>query len=42
MSLDGIWDIKQHSYLEEVDLSEQLIEKIPVPSCVQMHGYDQL
>ena len=42
MSLDGVWAIKQHGCFDEVDLSESLTEKIPVPSCVQMHGYDQL
>ena len=42
ISLDGEWLIKQHGCLEEVEVSETLTEKIPVPSCVQMHGYDQI
>lgn len=37
VSLDGIWQIKQHRCLEEV-----LTESIPVPACVQMHGYDSI
>ena len=42
MSLDGDWQIKQHINVEEVDIRETLTETIPVPSCVQMHGYDQI
>ena len=42
VSLDGVWSIKQHSCVSEVVLEEELTEKIPVPSCVQMHGYDQI
>ena len=41
-SLDGIWQIKQHSRVDEFDLNEALEENIPVPSCVQMHGYDHI
>lgn len=42
LSLDGIWNIKQHKNIDSVCLSEDLCETIPVPSCVQMHGYDQI
>ena len=42
LSLDGVWQIKQHNSLEEIVLNEELTETIPVPACVQMHGYDQI
>ena len=42
MSLEGIWQIKQHDSVDLVDANEVLTEKIPVPACVQMHGYDHL
>lgn len=42
LSLNGEWQIKQHSRPEEVDIGEGLDEVIPVPASVQMHGYDQL
>ncbi|MBR2375197.1 MAG: hypothetical protein IKA88_02795 [Clostridia bacterium] len=42
IDLDGVWKIKQHARIEAVELAEELTEEIPVPSCVQMHGYDQL
>lgn len=41
-SLDGEWDIKQHENIEKVDISKPISRKIVVPSCVQMHGYDQI
>ena len=41
-SLDGVWQIKQHDHVEDFDVNEKLGESIPVPSCVQMHGYDQI
>ena len=40
--LDGTWQIKQHTNVEEVDINESLDSTIPVPSCVQMHGYDHI
>lgn len=40
-SLDGVWQIKQHENVEKADVNEELTEEIPVPSCVQMHGYDR-
>ncbi|MEE0981699.1 MAG: glycoside hydrolase family 2 TIM barrel-domain containing protein, partial [Acutalibacteraceae bacterium] len=40
--LDGVWQIKQHDHVEDFDVNEKLGEDIPVPSCVQMHGYDQI
>lgn len=42
LSLDGVWQIKQHANVSEVELNEELKNTIPVPSCVQMHGYDQI
>ncbi len=41
-SLDGIWQIKQHDHIDDFDLNESLAAAIPVPSCVQMHGYDHI
>lgn len=40
LSLDGVWQIKQHVNIEKAELNEELVESIPVPACVQMHGYD--
>ena len=40
VSLDGVWQIKQHNHVSEVDIHEALTETIPVPACVQLHGYD--
>ncbi len=42
MSLDGEWQIKQHSNVQEADINEVIENTIPVPSCVQMHGYDHI
>ena len=42
MSLEGLWQICQHDHVEDFDLCEPLHETIPVPSCVQMHGYDHI
>ena len=42
MSLDGVWKIKQHATATLPDINEELTEEIPVPSCVQMHGYDKI
>lgn len=42
LSLDGIWKIKQHENVTLVDVNEDLTNEIPVPACVQMHGYDHL
>ncbi len=42
ISLNGKWGIKEHENIESVDLIEKMSKKIPVPSCVQMHGYDQI
>ncbi len=41
-SLDGVWQIKQHDHVEDFDVNEMLDESIPVPACVQMHGYDHI
>ncbi len=42
LPLDGLWNIAQYRSLEEVDLSKTPEDTIPVPSCVQLHGYDQI
>ena len=42
ISLDGVWQIKEHKNLESVKINEKLTKKIPVPSCVQMLGYDHI
>lgn len=42
LSLDGIWQIRQHNHVEDFALDEELTAEIPVPSCVQLHGYDQI
>ncbi len=42
MSLNGTWHIGAHEYVDEFALDETLDNTIPVPSCVQMHGYDHL
>ncbi len=42
LSLDGVWQIRQHDHVEDFDVNEKLDETIPVPSCVQMHGYDHI
>ena len=41
-SLDGVWQIKQLDHVEDFDVNEMLGESIPVPACVQMHGYDHI
>ncbi len=42
VSLDGEWQIKAHEDISGVELGEKLADKICVPSCVQMHGYDKI
>ena len=44
LSLDGTWLLKQHRDPETAlaNLSEELTATIPVPSCLQLHGYDQI
>ena len=42
ISLDGVWQIKQHNHASEVEITEELTDEIPVPACVQMHGYDHI
>jgi len=41
LSLDGVWQIKAHRSVYEADVNEGMEKEIPVPACVQMHGYDQ-
>lgn len=40
LSLDGEWQIAEHKCLCGFDVNEKLTKTIPVPSCVQMHGFD--
>ncbi|MBQ3571367.1 MAG: hypothetical protein IJA15_00910 [Clostridia bacterium] len=42
ISLNGIWKIKEHKCFNSVDIGEKLSNTIPVPSCVQLHGYDHI
>ena len=42
ISLDGTWQIKQFAHVEDFDIKAELDSTIPVPSCVQMHGYDHI
>lgn len=42
LSLDGVWQIEQHDHIDDFDVNEKLSKTIPVPSCVQMHGYDHI
>ena len=42
LSLDGEWKIKEHAHPEDFIIDEELTATIPVPSCVQMHGYDHI
>ena len=39
-SLDGVWQIAEHKCPDDFDVDEKLTKTIPVPSCVQMHGFD--
>ena len=40
--LDGEWQIGSTSLSSEFEVGEKLTGTIPVPSCVQMHGYDKI
>ena len=42
MSLDGVWQIKKLDHVEDFEVEEKLGDRIPVPACVQMHGYDHI
>ena len=42
LSLDGLWQIRQYDHVEDFTLEAELTATIPVPSCVQLHGYDQI
>ncbi len=42
LSLNGIWQITQHDFSDTWSLDEALDGEIPVPACVQMHGYDRI
>ena len=38
----GVWQIKQLDHVEDFDVNDMLGDSIPVPACVQMHGYDNI
>lgn len=40
--LNGEWKFRAHGRMEECELEEELPDVIPVPSCVQLHGYDHI
>lgn len=42
ISLDGAWSFRAHEDIADAEIGEELPDTIPVPSCVQMHGYDQI
>ncbi len=45
LDLNGIWGIKEYKSILEVEddfYLEKSEKEIPVPSCVQLHGYDQI
>ena len=42
VSLDGEWQFRAHEDIADVSVNEKLMGTIPVPSCVQMHGHDQI
>lgn len=42
ISLDGVWEIKGLERPEDFDVYETLDREIPVPSSVQMHGFDSI
>ena len=41
-TFDGVWQIKQLDHVEDFDVNDMLGDSIPVPACVQMHGYDNI
>ena len=41
-SLNGVWQIRAHERVDTVDINEKITDTIPVPSCVQLHGYDRI
>lgn len=41
-TFDGVWQIKQLDHVEDFDVNDMLGDSIPVPACVQMHGYDHI
>ena len=42
MSLDGEWQVKAYESPEAVRLDGGFDKTVPVPSCIQMHGFDQI
>ena len=41
-SLNGEWAFRAHARMETCELHEELLDRIPVPACVQLHGYDHI
>ena len=41
-SLNGEWSFRAHERIEDCELEEELWEKMSVPGCVQLYGYDQM
>ncbi len=42
ISLNGAWKIAEYTRPDLVDITKEPTDKIFVPSCVQMHGYDRI
>ena len=42
VSLNGTWQIAAHENVACANVEEALEKTIPVPSCVQLYGYDQI
>ena len=42
LSLDGVWRIGAHACPDDFAVDEPLDGEIPVPACVQLHGYDRI
>ncbi len=42
ISLDGVWKIREYPMPEAVDLHLAPRQDIPVPSCVQLYGFDHI
>lgn len=40
IDLNGEWEFKAHKTIDSVKVGEALPDRMPVPGCVQMYGYD--
>ncbi len=40
-NLNGMWDFNFYAFEEEADLNATKWDKIPVPSCWELHGYEK-